>query len=459
MKKFFSSFTFILKASLLVLFLLFGWAFINITNLIKGKKSSDKESLSANPFGTDEAMADVPGGGGLTCPFVAYFDGKKFQIENDFLCGKFSYYFLSKMSRLDLLKFYHTPQKRDGKLTFQLQENEAEESFINHLKFIRVAHSKNSEVIVDSGFDKFHVIERASLEKITSAQEVLVNGVKDILGRFNDQNKFFENGFESDSLILNKNDRLEFVFSGLKRDAEPVLIVKSTFRDFMMGEIGETKKISPLTSLFYSPTVFRVGLLFMTALYFVFGRKTSGWPAFLPIIFGTESPGHSIILSYQGKTGNFRRVAINKPRAWNFNSEAITLPKEAIMEDGTMHIKAEFTKRHKLAFAGVLQGEIDLPYSSEELHVRSAKSSRLGDVLELISEKNNKSLHLIPGDAVEIEIEDPKVSLNKSEKETYLMQSFGVYTPLSSKYKKIAGDWLKKIPAEVRAYYEQVANK
>lgn len=469
MKKFFNSFKFILKAFLLVIILLLGWAFINITNLIKGKKLSEKDSLSKNMFGADGAMAEAPGGepppggGGIfACPFVAYFDGKKFQIENDFLCGKFSRYFqwffLSKISKPDLLKFYHAPKKRDGKLTFQLQENEAEESFISRLKFIRVAHPKNSEVVVDSGFEKFYVIERAMLENITPAKEVLVNGIKDTFGRFNDQKKFFTNGFEFDSLILNKNDRMKFIFSGLKRDAEPILIVKSTFRDFLMGEVGEAKKIMPLASVFYSPTVLRVGLLFMAALYFVFGRKTFGnWPAFLPIVFGVQAK--SIIFSYQDKTGNFVKAAVNKPRAWNFSSEAIALPKEAIMEDGTMRVEAEFTRRHKLAFAGVLQDEISLPYRSEELYVKSAKSSRLGDVTEIISEKNNKSLHLIPGDSVDIEIEDPKISLNKSEKETYLMQSFGVYTPLSSKYKKIAGDWLKKIPAEVRDYYARMVNK
>lgn len=467
MKKFFNSFTFILKAFLLVIILLLGWAFINITNLIKGKKTSEKDSLSKNLFGADTANADVPGlgadGGGI-CPFVAYFDGKKFQIENDFLCGKFSRYFASKISQPDLLKFYHTPKKRNGQLAFQLQENEAEESFINHIKFIRVAHPKNSEVIVDSSFENFHVIERASLENLIPAKEVLINGIKDMSGRFNDRKSFFSHYErspemrESDSLILNKNDRLEFTFRGLKRDSSPVLIVKSTFRDWMMGELGETKKILSFSRFIYSPALFRAGLLFMAAIYFIFGRKTSGyWPAFLPIVFGAQSK--SIVFSYRDKTGNFIRAAINKPRAWNFSSEAIVLPEKAIMEDGTMRVRAEFTKRHKLAFAGILQSAIGLPYRSEELGVKSAQSSRLGDVTELLSEKNNKSLHLIPGDTALIEIEDPKISLSPDEKNTYLMQSFGVYTPLSSKYKKIAGDWIKKIPAEVKDYYARMANK
>ncbi len=466
-RQFFNSFKFILKAFLLVLILLIGWMFINVANLIKGKKPSEKESLSKNMFGADEASADAPVddvGWVVACPFVAYFDGEKFQLENDFLCGRFSRFFRPEMSQPDLLKFYHTPKKRGGKLVFQLQENEAEESFIGRIKFIRVAHPKNSEVVVDSGFEKFHVIERGSLENLNPAKEVLINGIKDASGRFNDQKKFFSpygrspEGRESDSLILNKNDRLEFIFSGLKRDAQPILIVKSTFRDFfMMGEAGEKKKISQWISLFYSPAALRIGMFFIAALYFVFGRKSGYWPAFLPVVFGTQSK--SIVFSYRDETGNFVRAAVNKPRAWNFSSEAIVLPKEAVMEDGAMHIKAEFTKRHKLAFAGVLQNEVNLLYRSEELYVKSAKSSRLGDVSKFL-EKNDKSLHLIPGDTVDIEIEDSKIPLNKSEQETYLMQSFGFYAPLSSKYKKLAGDWFKKIPAEVKEYYyKQSANE
>lgn len=462
MKHFFNSLKFIFKAFLLVIILLIGWAFINISNLIKGKKLSKNDSFSLDKFGTDKAMADVP----ASCPFVAYFDGEKFQIENDFLCGKLSHYLgkfsRSKMSKPDLMRFYHAPKKRNGKLAFQLQENEAEETLINRLKFIRVAHPKNSEVIINSNFENFYVIDRASLENISLAEEILVNGVKDTFNRFGDQKRFFTNGFESDSLILNKNDRLEFSFSGLEPNSEPVLIVKSTFRDWIMGEAGEAK-IASLMSLFYSPKAIRVGLIFMAAIYFVFGRKTFGyWPTFLPLFFGTQAPSCSIVFSYKDRAGDFKKAAINKPRAWNFSSEAIVLPKEAIMEDGAMLIKAEFTKRHKLAFVGVLQNEINLPYRDEELCILSAKSSRLGDVTGLISSENKKSLHLIPGDTVDIEIEDPKISLNKDEKDTYLMQSFGVYTPLSSKYKKIAGNWFKKIPTEVRAYYEkygQMADK
>lgn len=482
MKKFFNSFKFILKAFFLVIILLLGWAFINITNLIKGKKLSEKDTLSKSMFGADEASADVTEGGigGVQCcPFAAYFNGKEFQIENDFLVSSGSvpsghlpqgdklsrywrWFFRSKISKPDLLKFHHAPKKRDGKLAFQLQENEAEESFISNLKFIRVAHLKNSEVIVDSGFEKFYVIEQASLKNLVPAKEVLVNGVKDASGLFNNRKRFSvlggENRFESDNLILNKNDRLDFVFSGLKRGAEPVLIVKSTFRDFMMGEVLEMKKISPFTSVFYSPAVLRLGLFFVVAFYFIFGRKAFGnWPAFLPIFFGIQT--HSIIFSYQDKTGIYKQTTINKPRVWNFSSEAIVLPEEAIMEDGTMRVKAEFTRRHKLAFAGVLQNKISLPYREEKLCVKSAKSSRLGDVTELLLEKNNKSLHLIPGDTVDIELEDPKISLNKGEKDTYLMQSLGVFTPLSSKYKKLAGNWMAKIPAEVRDYYARMANK
>src|SRR3989344_9303451 len=91
MKKILNSFAFLFKAFILVLLLLVGWAFINITNLIKGKKSSDKDSLSKNMFGADEANADAPPpppSCKATTPFLACFDGKEYKLENDILFGR-----------------------------------------------------------------------------------------------------------------------------------------------------------------------------------------------------------------------------------------------------------------------------------------------------------------------------------------------------------------------------------
>src|SRR3989338_1335716 len=97
MKKFFNSFAFVTKVALLIVLLILGWAFINVNNLVRGKKAI-KDGSAGSMWGPDSANADVSSSGssGSTassggCPHVAYFDGKGFRIENDFLCGRAEY--------------------------------------------------------------------------------------------------------------------------------------------------------------------------------------------------------------------------------------------------------------------------------------------------------------------------------------------------------------------------------
>ena len=89
MKKLLNSVKFISKALLLIILLLVGWAFINVANFIKGKKSVENKSGAGDLFGADKASADIPYIYDCNCPHVAYFDGKEFKIENDFLPAEF----------------------------------------------------------------------------------------------------------------------------------------------------------------------------------------------------------------------------------------------------------------------------------------------------------------------------------------------------------------------------------
>src|SRR3990167_5796855 len=96
MKKLLNPLSFISKAFLLIAVLIFGWMYINVTNLVKGKKAHDNNNASNNGlWGADSANADVGGGGGgggggkyTSTPFLAYFDGKQYELENDILFGR-----------------------------------------------------------------------------------------------------------------------------------------------------------------------------------------------------------------------------------------------------------------------------------------------------------------------------------------------------------------------------------
>src|SRR3990167_3159844 len=71
----------------LLALLAFGWSFLNVVNLIKGKQSNlDEKSLRSQLFKANVARADVPKG--TSTPFLAYFDGKEYKLENDIMFGR-----------------------------------------------------------------------------------------------------------------------------------------------------------------------------------------------------------------------------------------------------------------------------------------------------------------------------------------------------------------------------------
>ncbi len=460
MKKFLNPLIFSLKILLLVIFLFFGWIYLNVANFLKGKKTRD-DSTAKGLFGPENANADVWSPGWTpSCPFVATYDGKKFVAQNDFLCGSPEYFIreylllnnnnLFRTLRPDLLKLDQTPQKLNGKIVLQIQENEPEESFVDWLKLIRVVHSKDSEIVVDSSFEKFFVFQKSLQETIVMPSLVLIN--KENKTEFlKNRDYLWNDPGQPENFLLKKNDVIEFSFTGLQSNKPPLLLVKSTFRDWMMGEVKEYAESIPLSSILHSPLAIKAGLVLVSIFCFILGKKSLGL-ASLPLVFGAQ--GKSIIFSYKDPQGILHQVAINKPRAWNFHIETIEFPKEAVWPDGSMHITAEFTKKHKLAFVGVTQNIEQVEYSQEELKLTSAQSTRLGDITNDLSSDASNRLHMIPGDQVNLTFEDPKLNLAENQKETYLVYTSGFYGALRKKYKKIAGNWPEKIPLEFQEYYK-----
>ncbi len=155
MKKLFRGISFFFKVVLLVLLLIGGWLYVNVNNLVKGKKVSDSSGQKLDDlFGMNQAGADVPGGGINTTPFLAYHDGKEYRLENDILFGRpksnFSSFELGKriyeegLIMPDLYKVTAPVQAINGKLKFQIQEVEPEESFFKWLEVRRVVHPANT---------------------------------------------------------------------------------------------------------------------------------------------------------------------------------------------------------------------------------------------------------------------------------------------------------------------------
>ncbi len=476
MKKILNSFSFLFKALILILLLLIGWAFINITNLIKGKKSPDKDSLSKNMFGTDEASADVPlSECKATTPFLACFDGKEYKLENDILFGRPNSFYhqhdtakaLYEDGRIfpDLYKITSPVESYNGKLLFQIQEIEPEESFFKWLELTRVAHPENTEVVVDSDFKKFYVLEKDRLEqKMVLPSLIIDNRGKDRGKEISSRDLLWQYDASSvGSILFNVNESVEITFRNLKKGEIPHLITKTWFRDWVAGEsramVADKKiSISDFFTIFGLKKVATVAVMFIFSwAYYKFGFAPESL-AFLPLAMGTQCPGClCLTYGYKDESGEYQWININGVRSWKHNNEMVELPREAVNSKGELMLRVVATKKHALGFIGVVQ-EDDLAaashrnYRTENLNLRQAYHSRLQKDASGALKKGywKEYLHTIPGDKVDIEFDAPNSELGKNEKETYLLRSSGFYTSLRPEYKKMAGNWQERISDEAK---------
>src|SRR3989344_9333392 len=268
MKKFLSSMAFISKALLLIAVLIFGWMYINVTNLVKGKKAQDHGLGNNDLWGADSANADVGGVGEgnkwISTPFLAYFDGKEYKLENDILFGRptsfNAKYEIAKQKyedglvSPDLYKIAAKITPINGKLLFQIQEREIEESFFKWLKLIRVIHPKGTDVIASSEYDKFFVIKTNELkERVVMPSKIVArrNGT-DLTSRIADANLMLEHTTtdKENSIRFKKDDSIEVIFLGLKPNEIPYLVTKSWFRDWIPGFSDDWAAPNTFTALF-----------------------------------------------------------------------------------------------------------------------------------------------------------------------------------------------------------------
>lgn len=522
MSKIVSSIKLFGKTLFIVALVFSSWAAINIAGFIKGKQSNFTEKdLRDKLFKVGVAKADVPVdcGKGSSTPFLAYFDGRKYKLENDIMFGRpKSFYPLYETAKKlyedgkispDLYKIAAPLKSFAGKILLQIQEIEVEESFLKRLELKRVVHPKNTEVIVDSEYKKFYVVDKAKFqERVAAPTSIASRNGADHTGRISDKKAIFETAIDSgDHIKFEKNDSVNIVFNGLKPGETPYLVVKSWFRDWVLGLEDEWRSMrnekSEPAGLFgrrpislYGKKIMVGSMLLILAL--VFSRKGEGWNLIklLPLFMGaTGSSGDSgssgasasgatgdsaatgtnscsFFYEYSDESGNSHQVAISEPRAWHYNTEIIEFPREAVLNDGSLHLTISSSKRHTLGFVGVLQNIDDVAtdgYKEEAMGLTKAYHHRLKkDFAESVNDKSiacdlsdkldlsdrldisDRYIHTIPGDTVDLEFSAPSVPLKGDERETYLMQASGFYTSLRQESRILAGDWQNNISDEAK---------
>ena len=519
MNKIFGYCKLVFKGLLLLVILGMAWLVSSGLNLFKGgsspvSKDGEKYSGLFNA-GATIARADHP----PSTPFLAYFDGSDYKIENDVLVGRPKSYYpdynvarsLYEDGRIapDLYKITSPLKEIAGKLLFQLHEIETEESFFKWIRLSRVIHPKGTEIIVDSEYKKFYVVPRTEFEKSVIVPSSVKSGAAEVTNLVSDRADMFNmevNPQKPDGVFVDSGNYTEVLFNGLNKDKPVFLIVKSWYRDWMIGLEEDWQEKRPIShfSIFSNPALTRpLAALALIVGSFILERRGLLGSVFLaPFFMGDsgsgpgdapgdgdtgDSPGASsgsgacggnagacgsasggsvgccLVYEYLDATGTYRRTAITEPRAWRYNLEMIELPEDAVLQGGEMRLRIKSSKKHNLGFVAVTQDFTALgrnEYQKEDLPLISAMHDRNGESVEsmLKDERAGGYVQTLPGDKVSLEFAASQTKLGETESETYLFHASGFYTALRGHSRNAIGNWQEKISAEAKARLSLLKN-
>ncbi|MEK7178916.1 MAG: hypothetical protein AAB727_01530 [Patescibacteria group bacterium] len=438
------------------------------------------------------------GQGGGSTPFLCTWDGEKFTFENDFLYGKpiSSFYDIKEGIRLyedraivpDTYKIQNKIHIKNNRALFQIKEIEPEESFIDHISLSRVVHPRNTELIVDSSFKKFIVLENTALaekEGIIS-QEIYFNGenFSDTLG--DNARMHTQAGREDGYFIDPTGDIVEIRGNIRAGDNDTYLLIRSHFRDWTLGEIFDMARgrksfsireifsdMSPRSMVKGSALAFLILVLgAVTAIGTFFQRspreytllqaKTLSGAFDIPrALADVPAPpgggGHSLIV--EGWNGaSFQTIDVFSPRYYQPTLNAIAIPKNVVQDNGDVHIRITSTKRHKIHYTSLIVPREESSYRTETFSVSKAFLQReKRDYATTLNEPySGEYMHVIPGDIVDVEFPVIPTNIDDNEQESYLLQAGGVYTDASEETQRLAGDWVSNLDPEAKSFLQEL---
>lgn len=466
-----------MQIALLVVALLSGWALFSILRLVKGEWVRDKRFgfERSNILGVDTARANIPEAAQVgsstsasSTPFFALWDGGRYAIENDFMFGKPRGYFFDYAEGRrnyeagwiapDLYKIQNPFAKKDGALMFQIQEIEPEESFINGMTLLRVVHPASSDVIVEANHDTFYVLNAKKFERGFVRPVSAASGTGRDASHLGDPENLYD--ANAREFTLPAHEYIDVRFGGLKPGERYSLVMRSYYRDWVMGEdtsaLARARSIT--RSLLDSGIASRVGAASFALFASWLDRKGASVLPFVVLGGGGSGGGSSssssaccLPVSFKDSRGRYRHCAIFEPRAWKYSTEIAALPPETVTREGDLAVRITATKRHQISFIGVLRNEENESYTAESLEVTRAWHRRAGrDAADCLRYETDRYLHTIPGDVVDVAFEEPRLPMRRGMRETYLLRSAGFYTRLSPDGKKMAGRWEDALSAEAR---------
>jgi len=441
--------------------------------------------------------------GGPSTPFLATWNGERFELENDFLFGKPSSHFRTPeegrsayeagLFAGDLYRIQNTFTRKEGQLSFQIREIEPEESFIDHLRLLRVVYPQKSELFVDSRFQKVFALEVDAIEnhegvvsqKITTGSGIELPAYLSSLTNNPNDGHVMDTGD-----VLNIDAEVESSGEGI------ILLLDSHYRDWSLGEIfmgdsaAKSKKVMEAIRSTYVSTwstegsymqggLRIVGLALVLALLWTSSLATSAVrhlrspgadraavsdtliTAFgTPNAYADDSPddSRSLVVEYRTAHGGYEMVDVIEPRYYQPSTAAVLVPQEALGVGNRVSLRIRATKRHKVRGVVLVAPRALLPVKKEALKVTRAWHQRHAkDYTEILNEnQSGEYLHTVPADVVDISFTPPKNSTDGSMQEAYLIESSGFYSDLSEAGEMEAGDWLKRLEPSDYAWLQDM---
>ncbi len=435
--------------------------------------------------GSGDGGGDASDGWSST-PFLATWDGVKFNLENDFLFGKpntnrastfdlAQKMYESNVNRGDKYIIQNTIKKRDGKFIFQIKEIEPEVSYIDHFSISYFKHQKTKSPIVTSDHESILFFEKNRMAENQPKQQIIFNKKENIskemqsrlVSIFNNQ-KYDRKMFLQE---MQPNEIIEIEATGLEESQDVYLILESKFRDWTLGELLKEK--NRITSGFYflnlknfldSPRQlirsFSLILVFLLS-YIGFGvnrnfeqkNESILSKAFDLQTVYADVPAKSLKISYL-QDASYQHIDVIEPRYYQSSTQAIKIPKEAI-KNSSVSLRIYSTKKHHVTCAAVITAKNLEEAVTEKLKLVKAYHRRLGkDFTEILSKKNNEYMETWPGDIVDVEFEAPQEEI--ANELSLVLQADGFYSCPSKKITAENGDWVSRLDKESLSFLKEL---
>ena len=407
-----------LFAVVIVVFSVFS-IFSKATDKIKkamGLKQKGEALVDPSKSFIDEVWAEG-------CPYVYGWNGSGFARENDALMAPrgncFAYNLADARWRYengfwggsDLLKLTNVKKDSANRIKIQITEEEPEEGFFDRVRLFKTAHPAEYNIYATADYSGAFEASRDAEKNAARPHSIKVNG------RQTDSKTAFEKG-----LKLERGENAELEIGNINPGKEYLALVRTELR----GWSPES-----LTILNMFPGFLRYGIIGGASLiaYFMSGNIVMPILPFIMLQGGSKSIHFSYLKN--GKKIKFGTVHPRLDEA----TEALVMPKEAILADGTVKLSLDWTREHRLLDVRLVA--MDKVKSAEliECELKSAVHSREGNIeVRNLQTKDGNFTHLIQGDSLEIEFGDGKPGDDRMAA-TYFLSTDGFYTSLRPQYR------------------------